>query len=400
MNRTEATIIGLIFFLSSTSILAQEMSEVPVPSVGGNDKFVSVEAEGQGTTKLEALNAAWGEAVRQGIGLYLDSKTEVVDEDIREQIVAHSRGRVNSYQELSAEKIDGIWRVVILAEIEKDILIETAAAAASTSVKVAGNQLAAVMATENQKKQSTKDLIAAFGDRFKTEDLFSLTLNPDIKDGVLVLNVVFAINKKAYNNIFLNDFVKLLDQLAIKKEEHYYKKSTAECNKFFESMHTDDPKVWHAAGVNPQVRGHAYNEGNYPPMNSIRIAVDATKYLDFDIDSAVIKEIYDIFRLKSIRLRCQFLFQAYAGNELLDTETSKITFFYLLTTGYSGTGGSARIEITPRMRLFIDNRELLSHYNYDYHVNQINFSIPFSHLSSNDLAAITEFKGSFSVSPQ
>jgi hypothetical protein len=36
--------------------------------------------------------------------MYLTSKTTVIDEDIKEELVAHSRGRVNAYEVLSEKK--------------------------------------------------------------------------------------------------------------------------------------------------------------------------------------------------------------------------------------------------------------------------------------------------------
>lgn len=42
---------------------------------GVSDKTETVEAEGSGSTKMEALQAAWMEAVRKGVGMYMSSKT-------------------------------------------------------------------------------------------------------------------------------------------------------------------------------------------------------------------------------------------------------------------------------------------------------------------------------------
>lgn len=50
---------------------------------------IEVEAEGSGTTKMAALQAAWQEAVRKGVGLFMTSKTQVIDDSLTEQIATY-----------------------------------------------------------------------------------------------------------------------------------------------------------------------------------------------------------------------------------------------------------------------------------------------------------------------
>jgi hypothetical protein len=61
---------------------AQTRSAMAETSNDGESGFIQVVAEGSGTTKLEALNSAWNEAVKLGVGMFLVSKTEVIDEEI------------------------------------------------------------------------------------------------------------------------------------------------------------------------------------------------------------------------------------------------------------------------------------------------------------------------------
>lgn len=75
-----------------------------VQSKTQEENQVEVTASGQGTTKIEALNAAWTEAVRLGVGMFVSSKTQVIDDALAEEIILHSRGRVHSYKILTEEK--------------------------------------------------------------------------------------------------------------------------------------------------------------------------------------------------------------------------------------------------------------------------------------------------------
>ena len=181
------------------------------------DKFVDVEAEGQGETKIQAMKAAWMEAVRLGIGMYLDAKTTVIDDAAKEEIVTHSRGRVDSYEELGSEKTDAGWKVRIRAKIEKDVLKETADSIQSKKVAINPN-LAAQAISEREKKLSGKELIAAY-QMPPWEKFFSLDLQATQKDGQYVGNFVFRVNMDMYTKVFVEDFVKILDQVAINKKE-------------------------------------------------------------------------------------------------------------------------------------------------------------------------------------
>jgi hypothetical protein len=184
-------------------------------------KYVSVRAEGTGATKIDALNAAWIEAVRSAIGMYLSASTEVLNDDVFEKVVAYSRGRLNSYRELSSFKGgDGVWHVTIVAEIERDVLEETAASAATATVAV-DDQLRASAATEADRRKSARELISEFNDSYKPEDLIVTRIGrPEVRaDGGVYVSVHLDFNDKKYRQVYLNGLVRLLEQLSVHKGE-------------------------------------------------------------------------------------------------------------------------------------------------------------------------------------
>lgn len=122
------------------------------------EKQVTVEAEGTGATKMEALQSAWMEAVRQGVGMFMASKTELVNDKLTEQIVTHSRGQVNAYQIVEERKEADGWHLKIKARIDKDILQETAEAATSQKVAFDGKDLAAQKVTQQEKQKSAEQI--------------------------------------------------------------------------------------------------------------------------------------------------------------------------------------------------------------------------------------------------
>ena len=127
-------------------------------AAANNEKQVTVEAEGTGATKMEALHSAWMEAVRQGVGMFMASKTELVNDKLTEQIVTHSRGQVNAYQIVEERKGSDGWHLKIKARIDKDILQETAEAATNQKVAFDGKDLAAQKVTQQEKQKSAEQV--------------------------------------------------------------------------------------------------------------------------------------------------------------------------------------------------------------------------------------------------
>ena len=138
---------NIVLILSFIFISVINVGAMPNKDFQDKNRIV-VEAEGIGPTKLEALQSAWMEAVRKGVGMFMTAKTEIVNDDITEKIVTHSRGQVNSYEVISETNgVDG-WVVKIKANIDKDILEETAQAVQSKSVAFDGTSLAASQSTK------------------------------------------------------------------------------------------------------------------------------------------------------------------------------------------------------------------------------------------------------------
>jgi hypothetical protein len=181
----------------------------------GND--IIVEAEGIGETKLKALKAAWMEAVRLGIGMYLTAKTTVIDEDIKEELVAHSRGRVNAYEVLSEKKGDDGWTVSIRAKIEKDVLQEAAVEAQSKSSKISDQErekLKNAVATQesNQGKlQTAEELLDSFIFPENLADFFIFDFKNRVDNGKMYIDVFLSVNMEMYNKIFLKELKPVLD---------------------------------------------------------------------------------------------------------------------------------------------------------------------------------------------
>lgn len=136
------------------------------------ENMVEATGTGTGATKMEALQQAWLDAVRSGIGLFLTSKTVAVNDDVTEQIAMHSRGQVNSYQVLSERHVGDTWELTIRARIDKDILQETASAAQSKTLKFDAKDDAAKEISKEEKHKSQADVLRASLDLFDFSKCF------------------------------------------------------------------------------------------------------------------------------------------------------------------------------------------------------------------------------------
>ena len=130
--------------------------------------MITVEAEGVGPNRLDALKAAWQEAVRKAVGIYMSARTEVLNDEINEKIAAYSRGQIDSFKLLSETHENDMWRVSIEARVEKDIIQEALAPGQSAEVGIDGASVAAKM-------QSAKDKQADALELLNPAELFNLT---------------------------------------------------------------------------------------------------------------------------------------------------------------------------------------------------------------------------------
>lgn len=102
-------------------------SSPPNNQVQGNDKVVTLVTSGTGNTKEEAIRNALRNAIEQTFGTFVSSNTKVLnDELIKDEIVTISSGNIQSYEELSNIKEDGLFRISVKAVVSVNKLIEFA----------------------------------------------------------------------------------------------------------------------------------------------------------------------------------------------------------------------------------------------------------------------------------
>lgn len=181
---------------------------------------ITVEAEGMGRTRQEALQAAWKEVVQKGVGLFMTSNTKAVDDEIVENIVEHSRGNIDSFKIIKENQDNGIYYITLSADIKSDILKEPAKFTKSKIISFDGRNLAAKQASKENEKSTAAKLIKEIPNIINLDPLikYEVNLGEVIYKGdkYYVLNSVVKID---LNNFLIQakELHKYLSQIALSK---------------------------------------------------------------------------------------------------------------------------------------------------------------------------------------
>ncbi len=176
-------------------------------------------AEGTGTDATEALREALRAAVRQAVGVYVDSETLTAKDDVvTDRIITYSDAFVARYEELSRSTVDGLVTVRISADIQARKLTEELRKVKVGTVDVVGQDLVAAAITGKEAKDAAADLV-----RGKFEKLLnvlvarSLPFKPldyDAETRRLTVAFMLEADEKRYR-AFLDEMLPLLDQAAL-----------------------------------------------------------------------------------------------------------------------------------------------------------------------------------------
>jgi hypothetical protein len=319
------------------------------PTESAEDKYIAVEAEGRGETKLQALKAAWAEAVRLGIDIYLISKPTVVDDDLQEEIILHSRGQANSYEELAAARQADGWHVRIRAKIERDILQDAADLILNKreTVAVDPNSAAEYKISAEDKKLAALALVNAFPLHVKLEDFLDYDFSTEQEQGELKIIHQVKLNMKRYTG-FKDSVFKLVDKIAIKKQERAFTKASIQAGRDMKKTVSVYGQNNAQAPCEPETAGDA-KAGQRPYVYIAKDEISCTLYeLEPVVYEAVRLKFAQIFLdrggfARSIAFRVNALD---AGNNLVDSQRSGKMLIYRLGCGLSSEG----IMIAPYAR--------------------------------------------------
>jgi len=334
----------------AASQVKQTAASAVTPAASADaDKLVNVEAEGQGETKILAMKAAWMEAVRLGIGMYLDAKTTAIDDAVTEEIVTHSRGRVNSYEELGSEQTANGWKVRIRANIEKDVLTETAKSVQSRTVKVNPNDIAPVI-TGRMEGRSAQELLAAYK-LPPWKEFFTLDFQSERKDGQYVGKFSFQVNMDKYTQVFVKELGDRLSAVASHKREGRF---DAKQSTLLKQILQGDARFdnWSLIFSHEQLY-----YGRFDDAYQIYIVVNSSYYMVYAVSEEVLNDViskrkdwpHDSFNPKKIRL----LVDAMEKGNILDSTFQKISIWDCFLAIASDSVNDGHGNYKPHKRIII-----------------------------------------------
>jgi len=202
--------LALLIAWLPTSAVAEEPSTI-----------VEVVSEGAGLSLEAAQKDAYRQAVRTVVGLYVDAKTIVEnDELIEDRILSASNGFVKTARTIpgSAKQKNGIWRVRVYARVE---VSEVSARLTKENIAIRsldGESLFAKALTKMERRQNTQQLLQELLGELPEMVKVTLDGEPDYDEvkGELIYQVKLTPDMDAYRK-FLPRLTKALDKLAVKK---------------------------------------------------------------------------------------------------------------------------------------------------------------------------------------
>ena len=171
------------------------------PANAAAASLFEVVAEGRGETPEAAVKDAFQTAVRQAVGLVVDSETLVRnDELIKDEVLTYSDGIVKQYDLLSESTVDGLRRVHIRATVERRSLVARLEAANVHVKTVDGAGLFAEAVSRDQARKDATALVAKA--LAGTLDLLTAQAGKpvyDDKTGQVVVDVTLSVDRAAYD---------------------------------------------------------------------------------------------------------------------------------------------------------------------------------------------------------
>ena len=238
-------------FFSITMLLAFliSVSALPVPAADNietDGKYTVVTVESQGENRLAAIESGLVESLRLASGSFIDSKSELNNDELTERIISYSRGSIAKYEVLMADDTkadDGIFNVKLKVWVESDLLRDGVKVATNKTSKVAFKKSdlkpekdelkAAALENKDSMTETNKsnassgvEALSAMLERYNPEDFISIKVvgkvtpvkGKEAEDLCQVL-VEVSFNDSLYNDAFIPDLKQVLDSISAKKKD-------------------------------------------------------------------------------------------------------------------------------------------------------------------------------------
>jgi hypothetical protein len=208
---------------SGVAAKPESLPKILPPQSSSNEtaSVMEVIAAGVGLTQEAAQKDAYRNAVRQVVGLYVDSQTLVEnDELIEDKVLTASNGVVRTAKTIpsSVTEENGLWRLRARVTVEVTEVTSRLAEAKVIKQKIDGESMFAKAMSKMEKKQSTEELLKELFAELPNMVKLSLQGAPDYdtNTGELIYTVELTPDIEAYRE-FLPRLTKALETVAVKR---------------------------------------------------------------------------------------------------------------------------------------------------------------------------------------
>lgn len=210
-------LLGLLALAMPPSAKAQRNSS--------NTPTKSVVAQGVGATTDEALKDAFREAVREVVGMFVDAKTQVKnDQLIEDKVLTYSNAYIQSYEKIGMSNKDGIVRLKIKAEVKREPVVEKLKSERISVKQMDGQGLFAKAITQADRSASAESLLAEAMKGFPLDVVTAQVTKPVRNSGqqddevTVEFDVDFNIDMDAYRSFAIR-LIERLDEVTSQKGE-------------------------------------------------------------------------------------------------------------------------------------------------------------------------------------
>lgn len=321
-----------------------------------DSKYVVLEnIEGEGSNREEAVESAWLAGIREAVGSFIDSKTELNNDQLTERIIAYNRGLVERYEVTAVDDsraFEGIYKLKMKLWILRDVLRDGAKHVTAGTAEISfspedvkrrkeelnAKALEAKNAAEETSKAKAKtgaDLLSAMLSRYKPENFLTCYIpgKPEPVKGktdMYTLNVEVNFNTKLYTESFVPDLEQVLDQIAAaKRNTMIIKQKTA-----FRNISANKPLTDRKASVvfEADHLGKEYTLAVYDSPKRFGARLYAFRKEDADGINKVLADYFSqTLRVQGIVLELQD-----EDRETLETITKNFGVKYLLSEKSTG----------------------------------------------------------------
>ena len=228
------------------ALLMTLLAGVAAFAIETDGKYLVVDVDGQGENRLDAIESGLIEALRLASGSFIDSKTEMNNEELNERIISYSRGSISKYEVTMADDTkaaEGIYKVKLKVWVESELLRDGVKIATNKTAKVsfrksdlqpekeslkaaALENKDSMAATNKSNAASGVEALSAMLERYNPEDFINIKAvgkvtpvkgqdNPDLCQ----ILVEISFNEQLYNEAFIPDLKQVLDAISAKKKD-------------------------------------------------------------------------------------------------------------------------------------------------------------------------------------